>query len=300
MSKFKGKLLPHQEEAKKKYEQSGAILLYHGLGSGKTITSIGSASGDKVVAVVPASLRGNFGKEVARFDDLKKFDITSYNKFIKAWPKGDTLILDEPQRIGRHGTQTSQSILDAAKHYNKRILLTGTPATNRPSELAPIIRTLNPEAIDIPLDQKEFENRFYNEKYDSVSFLNRLRGIRPGVTISPKNKEIIRKAIKGMVHYYEPSKENYPDRIDEIKEVVASPEQVDYYKYVTRKANPVVALKVKMNLPLSKSESKQLNAFMTAARQVSNTTKPFGGKEEVSPKIKQIVEDFNKEYEKNK
>ena len=300
IARFTGTLLPHQEEARRKLKESGALLLYHGLGSGKTITSITGAADDETVAVVPASLRGNFNKEIGRFTDDSDINVMSYNKFIKAWPKGKTLILDEPQKIGRTGTQTSQSVVEAAKHYDKRILLTGTPATNRASELAPIIRTLNPRALSVPLDQGEFENRFYRESRVNASFWNRLRGIKPGVKISPKNTEVIRKAIEGMVHYHQPSTEHYPERIDETKGVVASPEQVDYYKYVTRKANPVVALKVRMNLPLSKTESKQLNAFMTAARQVSNTTKPYGGKEEVSPKIKQVVEDFDKEYKANK
>ena len=299
IARFTGTLLPHQEEARRKLKESGALLLYHGLGSGKTITSIAGAADDETVAVVPASLRGNFNKEIGRFTDDSDINVMSYNKFIKAWPKGKTLILDEPQKIGRTESKTSQNVVDAARQYSRRILLTGTPATNRASELAPIIRVLNPDAKEIPLNRSEFEKRFYKESPVRLSFFQRLQGIQPGIRISPKNPEIIRKAIRGMVHYHEPSKEEFPERIDKVREIEASDEQARYYKYVTSRANPMLAKKIKMNLPLSKKELGQINAFMTAARQVSNSTKPYGGKEGLSPKIKAVASDFKKELEKN-
>jgi superfamily II DNA or RNA helicase len=69
-----------------------------------------------------------------------------------------------------------------------------------------------------------------------------------------------------------------------------SPEQQNIYKAVVGKANPILALKVRSGLPLSKAETKDLNAFMTAARQVSNTPKPYGGKEEISPKMQALID----------
>jgi len=305
VAKFKGTLLPHQVEALEKFNKEDAILLLHHLGSGKTITSIaGTEDGGSVDVVVPASLRENYKKELAKFTTPggTKRNVISYNKYVKEGPTpgAKAAVFDEPQRIGRHGTLTSQTVVGSALLYPKRMLLTGTPATNYPYELAPIIRTLTPEAKNIPLDPIAFKSKFLGEKKIRLSPLKYLMGMKPGVEFYPRNVEEIKGAIKGKVHYYKPDEEGYPERIDEVKSVEASPEQVKYYKYVTKRANPVVALKVRMNMPLSKKESKELNAFMTAARQVSNTTKPYGGKEQLSPKLKTVIDDFEESVNKNK
>ena len=61
------KFKPHQKkviEYMKKTGQRG-IILYHGLGSGKTITSIGIAEtmDNKVIVIVPASMRTQWDEE---------------------------------------------------------------------------------------------------------------------------------------------------------------------------------------------------------------------------------------------
>lgn len=305
IAKFTGKLQPHQAEALKKLDKTDAMLLFHHLGSGKTITSIaGTEDNGSIDVVVPASLRENYKKELSKFTTPggTKRNVISYNKYIKEGPTpgAKAVVFDEPQRIGRYDTQTSQTVVGSALLYPKRMLLTGTPATNHPHELAPIIRTLTPEAKNIPLDPIVFKSKFIGEKKIGLSPFKYLMGMKPGVEFYPRNVEDIKGAIKGKVHYYRPDEENYPERIDEVKGIEASPEQVKYYKYVTKRANPVVALKVRMNMPLSKKESKELNAFMTAARQVSNTTKPYGGKEKVSPKLKAVVDDFEEKANENK
>ena len=292
--------MPYQQDVLNKLKKSNAVLVYHGLGSGKTATSIAATEGQPTDVVVPASLRGNYQKEIKKWTSKEhNRDIISYNKFVKDVPSGHkTLVLDEPQKIGRTSSQMSQSIVRAAKRYDKRILLTGTPASNNPAELAPIIRTLTPEA-HIPLNPTEFNKRFIGEKPVRLSPWQYMKGMQPGVEYYPKHTQEIESAIKGKVSYYNPPKTDYPSRIDIVKKIPASKEQVGYYNFVTRHANPILAMKIRKNLPLSKQESTQLNAFMTGARQVSNTTIPYGGKEVLSPKLKSVVEDFSESYKKN-
>lgn len=283
-------LLPHQVDAKKKFDQSGALLLYHGLGSGKTITSIASTlDGGVVDAIVPASLRENFKKELSKFTPKSKYNIKSYHAFLKNPDvAGDTVILDEPQKIGRTSSGISQALVDAASKYNRRILLSGTPASNNPAELAPIIKFLNPGS-KIPLNPSEFNKRFIKETTIPVGFWNKLRGVKDGVEQTIQNESDIINAIKNRVHYHNPPQDDYPSRKDHIVKVEASPEQVDYYSTVTSQANPILAFKIKRNLPLSKQDLSQMNAFMGAARQVSNTTTPYGGLEELSPKMITLI-----------
>jgi SNF2 family DNA or RNA helicase len=302
IARFTGELLSHQSDAIKKLNDSDSLLLYHGLGSGKTITSIAATENEPVDVIVPASLRENYYKEMKKFTKNEKGkNIQSYNKFLKEGPTQNvtTAVFDEPQKVGRTSAKSSQAVVNAAHHYKKRILLTGTPAMNNPSELAPILRILSPEEKSIPLNPSDFNEKFIGTKIYRPGFFKSLMGARPEVEIVPKNVNILKKAIEGKVHYYEPSREEFPERIDEIREVPSSKEQKHYYSYVTKQSNPIIAAKIRSNLPLSKQELNQLNAFMTAARQVSNTTLPYGGKEKISPKINEVINDFIKANEQN-
>ena len=300
---FTGKLLAHQQEALDKLDATDAMLLFHTLGAGKTATSIAGSEDYDSDVVVPASLRENYKKEIRKFTkDPSKRDVMSYQRFTKEGPSfgSKVLVMDEAQRIGRNESQMSQNAIDSAKFYDKRILLSGTPALNSPRELAPIIRMLTPEATYIPIDAAAFNKKFIGEEKIPVSFWNKLKGVKPGVNFKPINVQDIKDAISGKVHYYKSTKKDYPERIDEIKEVEASEEQANIYKYVTNSADPVIAMKVRMNLPLSKKELRQINAFMGAARQVSNTSEAYGGKEQVSNKIKEIINDVKDGIKKNK
>jgi endonuclease IV len=69
--------------------------------------------------------------------------------------------------------------------------------------------------------------------------------------------------------------------------------QLELYDSLMGKAPPWVAAKIKSGLPPSKQESKDLNAFLGAARQVSNSTAPFiteGDPE--NPKIQKAFEEL--------
>ena len=291
----------HQVRSKQKLDKTDAMLFMHGMGTGKTLSSIYSSAGEANV-VVPAALRKNYNNTLEKFDigDPEKFNVMSYEGASRdGIGNKDTLIVDEIQRIGNSGSGRSKAVLDAAKRHEKRIALSGTPAQNHPYELAPIIRFLSPDAKEIPLDPMEFNRRFISEKKKKPSLFHRVLGITPGVTQSIKNEETIRSAIKGKVDYHASGDESFPDRIDEVKKIEMDKPQSKYYQFVTGRSNPMLALKIKYNLPMSKKESGQLNAFMTAARQVSNTTAPYGGTG-YSPKIKAVVDDIKEGTAKDK
>ena len=289
------KLQPHQEDFRDKLETVDGLLAYHGLGSGKTLSSIASTLGYDVDTVVPAALRENYKKELKKFTSSGgKRNIISYESASKDGLKhrkslNNALVIDEIQRIGNSGTKRSQILRDVAQDYKKRILLSGTPAQNNPSELAPLLKMLRPEDKTIPLSPTEFNNKFIENERINPSIFQRLRGVKPGVVAKAKNLEDFKKVIQGRIHYHPTDRTNFPQRINKLHKVDMSPEQRDIYNVVTEKANPVLKMKIKLGMPLSKQESKQLNAFMTAARQVSNTTIPYGGKEVLSPKIKALV-----------
>jgi SNF2 family DNA or RNA helicase len=291
-------LQEHQKDFLKKLDATNAILAYHGLGSGKTLSSIAGSLGHPTDVVVPASLRENYSKEVSKFVTGKPGirSVSSYEKAVKdaelphSEKPNNTLIIDEVQRIGNSASKRSQVLRSLAPKYSKRILLSGTPAQNHPYELGPVIKMLDPDNQTIPLNPSEFNRKFLIEKTVKPTALQRLKGITPGTVTVPGNLNYIREAIKGRVHYQAPSTENFPKRIDQVHKVEMSPEQAKTYTVVTDRAAPNVARKVKANMPLAKQETKNLNAFITAARQVSNTPKAYGSSEILSPKLKKVVD----------
>jgi len=78
------------------YTPYRGLLLYHGLGSGKTCTSIGIAEGLKnhkqVIVMTPASLRANFYKELKKCGD-PLFRRNQYWEFVRT--AGDSKLTDE-------------------------------------------------------------------------------------------------------------------------------------------------------------------------------------------------------------
>ena len=293
---------PHQERVRKRIEQGQSLLLYHGLGSGKTLSSILATEhpNKKVDVIVPASLRGNYQKELKKFTKGKGPDrnIMSYEAATKKGLEGgDFLVADEIQRINNPQAARSQRLVGSASKYKQRIVLSGTPIRNAPYELAPVIRTVNPEA-KLPLSPAEFTQRFVGERQISPGFFGRLRGMRPGVESYAKNLPDIQRAVRGHIDYHMPEKEGYPSTSEEIVHIPMSDEQHRIYATVTESADPYIAWKVKRNMPLSKKESKDLNAFMTAARVISNTTVPYGGKMP-SPKLQRAANDLKEMTTKN-
>jgi len=294
-------LMPHQERAIEKINNSDGVLVYHGTGSGKTITSLMSIGDNSADIVVPASLRQNYAKEMAKLFGSVTANIRSYDNFRSHGSKdSDMLILDEPQRIGNAESGVSKKIVNSAQRYKKRVLLTATPAMNHPYELAPIIRTINPgSAAYIPLDKSLFDSRFVDHIKVKPGFINSVRGARAGDIEEPKGLDTLRKAVKGRVDYYKGNNEGYPSRVDVQKDIEMSREQEHYYDYVTKKADPIIALKIRANLPLSKAEKRVVNSFFAASRQVSNTAAPYGSDEVLSPKLKAVVDDFEDRMKKS-
>lgn len=151
------------------------LLVYHGLGSGKTITAVGVTENLKdtrnVVVLLPASLKTNFitdglkkcgdplykepiGKKmindkysfisynasnvVKQIDDIGSLD----NKVILVDEAHNlaTMMVNGLRGMGRQGTEVYQRILDSKN--SKCVFLSGTPVVNTPFELAVLFNIL--------------------------------------------------------------------------------------------------------------------------------------------------------------
>lgn len=274
-------LQPHQERVKEKFEEDNPrMLLYHGLGSGKSLSAIAAAeaakanSGEDYGIVVPASLRGNFQKEIEKFTQGSSPEIMSYTglglgKKFKEPPK--TVIMDEAHRIRNPAGAAANAARDAAYNANRLLLLTGSPITNSPTDLANLISLLRRQ----PLSPQEFEKRYIGSKKVYPGLFNYLRGITPGTEAVIRNEGELRNLLRGHVDY-QPSKT--PEGVNVNEETIQAPltsAQQKIQKALRTKIPPAFLWKLDTEFPLNKDELSRLNSFLTGLRQNSISTAPF-------------------------
>lgn len=124
------------------------ILIFHGLGTGKTLTSIfllkclvkSKVSG---LILVPKSLVGNYNKELEKIkgDYKKNIEVSSYDTIFNKIKKGEIncrnriVIVDEAHNFRNKNSQRSQSLATCSQKANKVILLSATPVYNNPDDI---------------------------------------------------------------------------------------------------------------------------------------------------------------------
>jgi SNF2 family DNA or RNA helicase len=297
MSKFfkiSSTALPHQERVLQKLREHPALLLYHGTGSGKTLTSLLAAEDQGLEAAIigPASLRHNYPKEQAKHKTKAKFKYYTYHKPPDPdYTKDKLLIFDEAHNMGRVESMRSHypDIYEGAKE----LYMTATPIRNSPDELIPLIRGLG---VNLPRDRVAFNQAFIEEVEKKPGIMARIfKGVKSGVEKQPKNISVLSKALKGRIDYYKPENLDTPTSSTETLKVEMSKDQYKTYKEFL-KGNPSLLYKIRRGLPPSKTESKQLNAFLSASRQISNTPRGFDlhTKSTDEPKIERMANEIEK------
>ena len=264
------KLQPHQQRIIEKLKKSPGLILYHGLGSGKTLASIAAAEalGGKANVVVPAALRENYRKEVANFVDKPdtKYDIKSYEQAARSGlSPSDVTVFDEAHRLGRLDSKRS-ALAKAAP--GKVVLLTGTPVRNEPAEILPLLQAVAKDRR-FPKSREEFNKKFIGRRIIKPGLWARLfKGIKPGEEQFLQNKYEIANLVRGRIDFH-PSNGEFPTMTVRQIPVNMSEPQSNVYRGLLN-TNPMLAYKVRKNLPPSRQESSQLNAFLSGIRQVSN------------------------------
>lgn len=291
-------LQEHQQRTINKLKNQDALLVYHGLGSGKTLTGLAAAEQLKMPLTVmgPASLKTNFAREKAKHGIKADVETFTYNK-PPVSSKG-VMVYDEAHRVGRLGTQRSQ-YPDYIKG-KKTMFLTGTPIRNDPSELIPLMRGLG---IKVNKDPNQFNEEYIAKIRKSPGFFARVfRGVEPGIEYRAKNLDKLKKQLKGKVDYYKPSAEGYPTTNESTIKVEMSKEQEAAYD-MALKQNPSLRYKVQHGIAPSKTESKQMNAFMTATRQIGNYPGGYNTSASIerdAPKITRAAKEIEQRYKTDK
>lgn len=308
-------LKEHQERVANRAANGDSLLVYHSLGSGKSLTSLDAAirkikaGQDKVRFVVPAPLRQNMRKEMEKHDipeDIrKKIHIESYEKVARnpdayAADGIDFLVMDEAHRIRNEGTARSAAIKKLVGASKQRMLLTGSPIYNKRTDIASLINATAGQKI-MPDDIDEFDKRYIQYVEKKPGIFMRMMGVEPGVTMDVKNKKELKDIGHKYIDKYDAKEENpqdFPTTNEKTVEVPMGDKQYETYRYLEGDIPFHIRLKISHNLPLNKKESKNLNAFVTGVRQASNTNAAYikDGSSPEGTKVDKVLSDISERH----
>jgi len=164
------------------YTPYRGLLLYHGLGSGKTCSSIAIAEGMKrvqqVVIMTPASLRANYIEEIKKCGEFI-YHRNQYWEWIKIDKKSDPNI-----------SQTISAILNLPLDYIKKKKGAWFINTNKPSNYKELSKN--------DADKKSLEdqlNKMIESKYKFINYnglnSNKLKEITKNYTVNPFDDSVI-------------------------------------------------------------------------------------------------------------
>lgn len=268
-------LQPQQERiADTGDEDESRMLVYHTLGSGKTLAALaaGDRAGDSISAVTPAAVRPQFEGEYSKYiDGGPSLSVGSYNQLAKgAVTPSKTMIFDEAHRLRNPGAKQTAAAIDAARQAEHLYLLTGSPIVNQPQDLAPLTTMLTQQRIT----PQQFGDRFIGHKTIYPGLLGRLRGIKPVNVPTMKNREQFVDMLRGHVDYHAPPDPGVDVNSERIEtEMSGSQEQL--YRAFWDQLPFVMRWKLQRDYPMTQTELKKLTAFLAGPRQVGLSTLPF-------------------------
>ena len=274
-------LQPHQQRVVDKVQNQlddtgqARMLLYHSLGSGKTLSGLAAADASKIpyTAIVPAALRNNLYKEQDKFinpatatpSTIMSHTAVGLNAPIE---NPQSILVDEAHRFRNNKSTQATNLVNAARKAKQVVMLTGTPIVNDPSEFAVPYNVLTGSSMTPEAFGKKFvglegsERPWYKRIFSGEG--------EPDII----NQQELKDNLKGKVDYFAPlAPKATVDRKDVVVEM--NRDQTDLYSQMLGQLPTLMRWKLKMNYPLSQEEATRMTSFMTGLRQVGLSTLPF-------------------------
>ena len=263
-------LRQHQKNVVKYMNHHDRLLVYHKMGTGKTITAVTVSQcfldknpNAKVVVISPASLLDNFRKGMMEYGNIhyeKNYEFYSIQKCTNLLKEnkldchGKLVIIDEVHnykadiRIHKSGKiLTGKNALEGYKCFlnaSKLLLLTGTPLYNRPIDLTLYKVLLN----------------YDKDKMNNVSIFDIIKYFK---------KEPI-EILKCKLSYYAIDKgdKDFPKRIDKQGNIKMLPQYEAEYKKILSELEPNVEKKVIPKV-FQKYKTSNENQFLNLTRRAT-------------------------------
>ncbi len=286
-------LLPHQQRVVDKLRNTPGLVVAHGLGTGKTLSSI--AAGEEyndALAMVPAALVANYEKEMEKhLKGRSKTKVRSFQTEVlrKNLTPTELLILDEAHRARDTSTKMHQHF--STYPAKKRMLLTASPVYNRPSDIAALVNLAAQDHV-LPTGS-EFDKKFIQQPDKGMMAL--LPWANKKTTL--KNKSELKKKLRSWVDYHNTLGQDFPRRKDSLVHVQMSPHQSDLHDMSWGKLPLFSRMRIQSGLPPNKKDLSSINQFQSQSRQVGGSLKRFGS-DELTPKMEQAVKDLQRRVKK--
>lgn len=316
---------PHQDKAVQRLlENDGKMIMVHGMGSGKSATSVYGfeklrqlGRANKALVVTPAGLRENYMEgAVQRFttstghvarrpgeiDPKATYNIVSYETLrqdpmgIMARSGADTLIVDEYHRVRNDQASTNAALFAARSKATNFIGLTASLINNSPTEVASLLALSenNPN-----LTRQGFRRKFVSTIGTTASFGGKTTKPLLGV----RNPEEFAKAVYPKVDYLDTEdlvgSEMPRKQITDVN-VPMSDEQYKAYQLALNKLGPIAKHIASRDDNYLVGKADSVFSQLGEARQVSNAM--HRGRRDVSladsalrtPKLRRLVDDTEK------
>ena len=295
-------LYPYQQEGMLHLAFTGRALLADEMGLGKTVQAVAACELlrrtrgiRRVLVISPASLKGEWEEQIAKFTDLPAHiiqgpraqrlrqyhepaffflanyeqvrpDINEINNILAP----DVIILDEAQRIKNWQTKTAISVKRLNSPY--AFVLTGTPVENRIDEIYSIVQFLDPRIFG-PLFR--FNRDFYqlDEK---------------GRAIGYRNLDLLHEKLQPVMlrRRKEDVEGQLPGRTINTYFVAMHKEQTLRYEEYEAKAARLAAMARKR--PLKKEEMERLQQYLACMRMLCDTPYILDQECRISPKLQEL------------
>lgn len=319
------KLRPHQQRVVDNPHNS--MVIAHGVGSGKTLTSIAKfeklrdeGKAHKALIVTPSGLRDNYGEEgVGKFTNSKynivgnsaerakklhggidpnaDYNIVSYELYRRNPEKylresgADTVIADEAQKTKNERAITARSMKKVRGLYQNHIALTGSLVSNSIGDAFPLVDVASNGQHHLGKNKTDFENRFIrhsNSKKHPIKFADKR-------TLSREMADVIDYAD------YDDLKEiaDMPNKQINIHKVPLTKEQAKIYKGILRgdKKTKKLIMSKKMENMSPDEQQKAFNKLIEARKLMNSigAVKPgvsLAESAKITPKTKALLDDL--------
>lgn len=259
MSTHKIKLFEHQIKCVNWLKNHYGLVLYHSMGSGKTITSLAMVYQFKypILIISTKASRKNFQDDIKKMNlDTSRIQILTYQKAIKLIMDSQlsfndySVIIDEAHHL-RTGTKLQSILIDECMRAKKIVLLTGTIFYNALTDLSVLVNIIKKDEV-LPETNKEFKFFFWDEIYEV-----------------PGSVDTLKERVEGTISYFKKSHdEHYPKSINTIIKVDMSNGQISEYRHYLKK---ILSLDNIQHIDYSILDKRKVNNFLNVTRQLSNT-----------------------------
>jgi superfamily II DNA or RNA helicase len=297
-------LYPYQHEGMLHLAFTERALLADEMGLGKTVQAIAACELlrrlrgiERVLVVCPASLKGEWEEQIARFTGLPSriiagsrpqrlaqygggtfFYLANYEQILSDGDAvqerlaPDVIVLDEAQRIKNWQSRTARAVKRLRSPY--AFVLTGTPLENRIDEIYSIVQFLDPSLLG-PLfrfnrDFYELDERGKPAGYRNLDELHR----RLAPVLLRRRKD----DVEGQL----------PGRTDKSFFVRLEGEQIPRYADYERKVAQLLAQARRR--PLLPKEFEQLQQWLSCMRMICDTPYILDADCRVCPKLAELEE----------